>query len=251
MEWLNVPIQLEITGTIRNFLNYVEPLDPHDESYEKGIQYPIALYICHESRVHTQKTFVKFQHPSRSFYVNPRVGILWAHPEIGAGKTPLYRPNDVFEALGKAYGTQLETAIKNIAITMESAHLHDAITRLAYFCGATRLKIILEANSNPLEVEPMKMVAESLFPPPSSNMPVRLGTSRRRIIKYMPAPSPDHGVLTEKTLITDEYPSQKTVLVKLRDAKFALLYSYDVCRKVYWWRINNGGGELDFSSGTY
>lgn len=41
---------------------------------------PLALYVCHESRIHTLRRHIKLQHKTLThsvFYVNPRVDILW------------------------------------------------------------------------------------------------------------------------------------------------------------------------------
>ncbi|CRG91089.1 Vacuolar protein sorting-associated protein 3 [Talaromyces islandicus] len=49
--------------------------------------YPIALQICHESRLHTLKTYALVQHPDLpecAFYFNPRQDLLWLSGDISS-----------------------------------------------------------------------------------------------------------------------------------------------------------------------
>jgi hypothetical protein len=83
-------------GTYRNF---------EDEEPLEACPDPVALQVCHESRVHTLSRYIKMQHNDLEnlfFYMDPRVDMLWLSEDASDNV-------DKYKELQTYYGNQLDS----------------------------------------------------------------------------------------------------------------------------------------------
>lgn len=130
--------------------------DFEDEKPLEPCRNPIALYISYESRAHTLRHFIRLEHQAlgHSFYIDPRVDILWLSEDASDDPSKL-------SSLHDSYGDQLNTIS---SISIEEADWDEREYLLDFFDileGLLRVHII-DVNDHRDESDWMQMQYKDL-----------------------------------------------------------------------------------------
>ncbi|KUI58992.1 hypothetical protein VP1G_06238 [Cytospora mali] len=138
-----------------------DPMDIDDQTDATAMENPVALYVCHESRTHTRKTYIDFQHAEshcESFYFHPRRDILWLCLDLGD------HPEVIDTELRQGYGALIDK-VENVLlpdwrwgeISMGHVNLMQA---LEGFKGLRRITLIINPNATPRQEAEKDMVED-------------------------------------------------------------------------------------------
>ncbi|KUI74523.1 hypothetical protein VM1G_10095 [Cytospora mali] len=135
-----------------------DPMDIDDETDTTAMEHPVALYVCRESRVHTSKAYVSFQHAEghgEPFYFHPRRDILWLCLELGD------HPEVIETKLRRAYGAQIDK-VENVMLPdwrwgeISTGHV-SLMQALEALGGLRRITLIINPNATPRQVAEANM----------------------------------------------------------------------------------------------